>query len=92
MKHGKNSVNIEELHKPGYAENAPNYGVILNLVSTKIFCTHKFLCVDWDVYSRDQHSVCRQTKGLVVYPLDCREEEGGKKKYWEDSSTSTYDQ
>ena len=84
MKRGKNSVNIEELHKSGYAENAPNYGVISNLVSTKIFRNHKFLCVDWDVYSEDPRSVCGQTKGLVVYPSDCLEEEGGKEKYWED--------
>ena len=69
----------------GYTKNAPNYGVISNKVKHKLFREHKFLCIDWDVlYSKDPRRVCGQTKGLVVYPPECLEEEGGKEKYWKD--------
>ena len=81
-KRGKNAVNIDSLHKSGYAENAPNYGAIAVLVSNKIFREHKFLVKNWDVYSENPRTVCGLTNNVVVYPAECEDEPGGEEKYW----------
>jgi len=83
VKRGKNAVNIDSLHKSGYAEDAPNYGAIAVLVSNKIFRQHKFLVKHWDVYSENPRTVCGLTNNVVVYPAECNDEPEEKKKYWE---------
>jgi hypothetical protein len=83
VKRGKNAVNLDSLHKSGYAEDAPNYGAISVLVSNKIFRQHKFLVKHWDVYSENPRTVCGLTGNVVVYPAECNDEPEEKKKYWE---------
>ena len=88
VKRGKNAVNIDSLHKSGYAEDAPNYGAIAVLVSNKIFRQHKFLVKHWDVYSENPRTVCGLTSNVVVYPAECNDEPEEKKKILGKSSCS----